>query len=170
MVLISVAISLYTAGVDINQPLIYLQKGYKHGKAYYFCARELPMKEYATGNRVVLEKRAAESFVDMVSDAAKDGFHIKVNHSYRTYWEQKRLKRRKGDLAAKPGWSDHQVGRSIDIIGTRRLINGKHYRTILYWWLRKNASKYGFYEDVAGEKWHWTYYEKGEEPKWIANN
>ncbi len=56
-----------------------------------------------------------------------------------------------GNLAAKPGYSHHQNGISMDVGG----IGG--YNTKAYNWLKANASKYGFQNDVRGEFWHWTY-------------
>ncbi len=150
---------LFLAGGDVSTTS-YFEKGYCQGKPFYFSAIELPMKEVATGEKVILESRAADKFKDMIADAAKEGFYIGINHSYRTHHEQRILKRRKGELAAKAGWSTHQMGKSVDIIGTRRKIKGKYYRTILFWWLKRNGPKHGFYNDVPGESWHWTYYEE----------
>jgi LAS superfamily LD-carboxypeptidase LdcB len=56
-----------------------------------------------------------------------------------------------GNLAAKPGYSNHQNGISMDVGG----ING--YNTKAYSWLKANAAKYGFKNDVGGEYWHWTF-------------
>jgi LAS superfamily LD-carboxypeptidase LdcB len=149
---------LFLAGGNMDTTS-YFERGYCQGKPFYFSAIELPMREVATGEKVILEKAAADRFKDMVSDAAKEGYYIGINHSYRTHSQQRVLKRRKGKLAAKAGWSTHQMGRSVDLTGTRRKIEGKHYRTILYWWLKRNAPKYGFYNDVSDEPWHWTHYE-----------
>lgn len=152
---------LSVAGGDFEDASFF-EKGYCEGKPFYFSAREVPMREVATGEKVILETKAAESFKDMIADAAKEGYYIGVNHSYRTYYQQRVLKREKGELAAKAGWSTHQMGRSVDLIGTRRKIKGKHYRTILYWWLKRNAPRYGFYNDVPREPWHWTYYKNNK--------
>jgi LAS superfamily LD-carboxypeptidase LdcB len=56
-----------------------------------------------------------------------------------------------GNLAAKPGYSNHQNGISVDIGG----ING--YGTKAFKWMQQNAGRYGFINDVRGEFWHWTY-------------
>jgi LAS superfamily LD-carboxypeptidase LdcB len=56
-----------------------------------------------------------------------------------------------GNLAARPGYSNHQGGVSMDIGG----VNG--YGTSACRWLQANASRYGFVNDVAGESWHWTF-------------
>tara|TARA_Y100000310_G_scaffold187723_1_gene187739 strand:- start:6157 stop:6666 length:510 start_codon:yes stop_codon:yes gene_type:complete len=106
---------------------------------------------------LLLSMEAAEQFREMMVRAAKDGFHLQVISAFRTHREQRILRKRKGDIAALPGWSNHQQGLSVDLAGTTRKIKGKRYRTILYWWLVRNAKKYGFYNDVPNEPWHWTY-------------
>ena len=95
---------------------------------------------------------AASSFQRMAAAASLDGVAIRVTDSYRSYDEQASLAQRKGlygkgGLAARPGTSNHGWGRSLDIDtagGTAE-------------WLRANAARFGFHEDVPGEPWHWTY-------------
>ena len=106
---------------------------------------------------LLLSAEAADHFREMMVRAAKDGFHLQVISAFRTHREQRILRKRRGDLAAPPGWSNHQQGLSVDLAGTTREIRGKKYRTILYWWLVRNAKEYGFYNDVPHEPWHWTY-------------
>ncbi len=95
---------------------------------------------------------AARQFRAMAEAAAREGITIRVSDSYRTYDEQVRLAETKGiygqgGLAAVPGTSNHGWGRALDIDtagGTAE-------------WLRANATRFGFHEDVPGEPWHWTY-------------
>lgn len=95
---------------------------------------------------------AADAFARMAEAAAREGVTIRVTDSYRGYDAQVDLARRKGlysqgGLAARPGTSNHGWGRSLDIdtgAGTAE-------------WLRANATRFGFHEDVPGEPWHWTY-------------
>jgi len=114
------------------------------------------------GNGKALREEAAGPFLQMVEAAAREGVTITVTSAFRTMAEQERLYTcyltklcNNGNLAAKPGWSTHQSGRSVDLNTgsgvTARL--GKVYR-----WLASNASKYGFKNDVSSEPWHWTYY------------
>jgi len=135
-------------------------KGYKHGKPYFLYVSSIHQKD-SGGDSLSLSSTAAERFREMTTAAAQDGFYLRVTSAYRTYRQQFRLKRRKGDFAAKPGWSTHQQGMSIDICGTTKTIGGKKYRTILYWWMVRNARKYGFYNDVEEELWHWTFIKDG---------
>lgn len=171
-------------------PDILLAQGYSRGKPYTFVAKELPLISPLTKKRIVLEAEAADSFVDLLSDATKHGIHIEINYGHRTHKEQRSVKkwmvaRGKGDLVAEPGWSTHESGLSLDIKGCIVFISnlklsskpklkkdvvkwhkmgacaksdkGYQCKTELYWWLKKNAPRYGFYNDVPKEPWHWSF-------------
>ncbi len=56
-----------------------------------------------------------------------------------------------GNLAARPGYSNHQGGTSADLS-----VPGG-YGSSTYRWLSNNARRYGFVNDVSGEPWHWTF-------------
>lgn len=95
---------------------------------------------------------AAVEFREMAAAAEADGVRIRVTDSYRSYDAQVDLARRKGlysegGLAARPGTSNHGWGRSLDIDTGGGAAE----------WLRANAARFGFHEDVRGEPWHWTY-------------
>lgn len=108
-----------------------------------------------------LQREAAEAFLEMHAAAAKDGIELVVNSSFRSMTEQKKMFRKKGPaLAAQPGFSNHQFGLAVDIAGTEVYISGacnKKCPTITYWWLKRNASKFGFYQTLSHERWHWQY-------------
>jgi zinc D-Ala-D-Ala carboxypeptidase len=95
---------------------------------------------------------AAESLTRMMADAKQDGVTIGITDSYRPYEEQVDLAKRKGlysqgGLAAKPGTSEHGWGMAADLD-----LNGKALT-----WMRANAGRYGFDENVPRESWHWAY-------------
>lgn len=88
----------------------------------------------------------------MIADAKRDGVTIGITDSYRPYEEQVDLARRKGlysqgGLAAKPGTSEHGWGMATDLD-----LDAKAQA-----WMRKNADRYGFVENVPREPWHWAY-------------
>ncbi len=67
------------------------------------------------------------------------------------YW--RRYQNGTGNLAAWPGTSIHGWALSADLA-----IEGGPRPTGIYLdWLRANAAKYGFVNDVASESWHWSY-------------
>jgi hypothetical protein len=95
---------------------------------------------------------AARQFRRMDAAARAAGLDLHVNSGYRGYAEQAQLYRDyqngTGNLAAPPGRSTHGVGLSADIdVNNPKVLA----------WLRENAGKYGFVNDVPSEKWHWTY-------------
>jgi hypothetical protein len=99
-----------------------------------------------------LSADAAAAFKAMAADARRAGVTLPVSDSYRSLDEQMAMADREGryaegGLAAEPGTSAHGWGLAVDLdLNTR---SSK--------WMRENASKYGFVEDVAREPWHWTY-------------
>lgn len=107
------------------------------------------------GNGKFMRADAAKNFLAMQSAAKRAGVNLVANSGFRSMDEQKALYQKylngTGNLAAKPGYSNHQGGISMDIGG----LGG--YNTKGYNWLKANASKYGFQNDVKGEFWHWTY-------------
>jgi D-alanyl-D-alanine carboxypeptidase len=99
---------------------------------------------------------AASSLTQMMADASKDGVKIGITDSYRPYDEQVDLARRKGlysqgGLAAKPGTSEHGWGMAADLDLDSKGLS----------WMRQNASKYGFVNNVSRESWHWAYKPNG---------
>jgi lysozyme family protein len=107
------------------------------------------------GNGKYLRADAAKNFKAMQAAASRAGVNLTANSGFRSMEEQKALYQKylngTGNLAAKPGYSNHQNGISMDIG------NVGGYNTKAYNWLKNNASKYGFQNDVRGEFWHWTY-------------
>jgi LAS superfamily LD-carboxypeptidase LdcB len=99
-----------------------------------------------------LAPAAAAAFRRMRADAARAGIEIGVTGAYRDYDAQVDLANRKGlysngGLAARPGTSQHGWGLAVDID-----VNAAGQA-----WLRANAARYGFFEDVPREPWHWEF-------------
>lgn len=95
---------------------------------------------------------AAAAFKRLRADASAAGITIGVTDSYRSYEQQVDLAQRKGlysegGLAAKPGTSDHGWGKSVDL----------DLNPAAQAWMRENAQRYGFSENVPREPWHWTF-------------
>jgi peptidoglycan hydrolase-like protein with peptidoglycan-binding domain len=122
--------------------------GYQNG-------RPVSVKLASIGGGKWLNARAAPQFLAMMKAARAAGVHLSVSSAFRTMDEQRYLyhlyQTGRGNLAARPGYSNHQMGLSVDIGG----IGG--YGTRAYNWLKHNAPRYGFVNDVGGEFWHWTY-------------
>jgi D-alanyl-D-alanine dipeptidase len=99
-----------------------------------------------------LAKPAAGAFLRMQAAASKEGVTIGLTDSYRTYDEQVDVAARtgiygQGGWAAVPGTSNHGWGFALDL----------DLDDSAQAWMRDNGWKYGYYEDVPNEPWHWTY-------------
>lgn len=130
-----------------------------------FQHKEL-VKGYALlDNTIRLSQVVAQKFQRMVDAAAKDGVrHFMISSGYRDNKEQGQLYKKMGaDYALPAGYSEHNLGLSLDIGSTQKEMNrapeGK--------WLQKNAWAYGFIlrypkdkTEITGiqyEPWHFRY-------------
>lgn len=101
---------------------------------------------------VEVEVSTARAFLSMQAAAAKDGIDLHIESGFRTADEQRALFRAwrhgRGNKAARPGESNHQSGRALDIGVMNRAA---------YEWLEANAATFRFKRTVKGEPWHWEY-------------
>lgn len=96
---------------------------------------------------------AADAFKAMRAAAAKDKVDLGITDSYRSYAAQVDVKRRKPNLAATPGRSNHGWGLAFD------MSFGSNQNSPGYKWMVQNASKFGFKGPLQKpfEPWHWEY-------------
>ena len=99
-----------------------------------------------------LSRDAAAAFKSMAAAARRDGVVLSVSDSYRSLEQQESIVEThghysEGGYAAEPGTSPHGWGLAVDLDVDARTLR----------WMRNNAAKYGFVEDVAREPWHWTF-------------
>ena len=102
-----------------------------------------------------VEVSTAEAFRSMRDAAAADGVLLWIYSGFRSHERQKLLyqayREGWGNKAARPGHSNHQSGRALDIyIGDPGILD----------WLEKNGKTFGFKRTVRGEPWHWEYTKK----------
>lgn len=103
-------------------------------------------------NGTAVEVRTAAAFRAMAKAARRAGVALSVASGFRSHAQQTKLykqyQRGQGNLAARPGYSNHQSGRALDIyISDQKALV----------WLESNAAKFGFYRTVPGEPWHWEF-------------
>lgn len=115
---------------------------------------------YSAGNRTnicvvsvdgkLVEVRTAQAFASMRAAASASGVHISVVSGFRTMDQQRYLYNLylsgRGNLAARPGYSNHQSGLALDLNTSSAGV---------YNWMSRNASRYGFRRTVPSEAWHW---------------
>ncbi|MFE0560740.1 D-alanyl-D-alanine carboxypeptidase family protein [Paenibacillus sp. NPDC058910] len=116
-------------------------------------------------NTIRLSRSVAEKFGDMVETAGEDGVNrFMISSGYRDEGEQEQLYREKGsDYALPPGYSEHNLGLSMDIGSTQQSID----RSPEGKWLKEHAWAHGFIlrypedkTEITGiqyEPWHFRY-------------
>ncbi|CAF0857974.1 unnamed protein product [Didymodactylos carnosus] len=111
--------------------------------------------------------KTACAFDKMYTAASKAGVSIKIASAFRTvarqnyFWNCYVTKKcNNGNLAARPGTSNHGKGQALDLntncgkqTGARPACGGSK----VYQWLYKNGHKYGFTRTVKSEPWHWEF-------------
>ena len=123
-----------------------------------------------------LVKIAYDNFIKMADNARKEGLTIKVTTGYRSYNFQSTLYynyvkldgvKNADTYSARPGYSEHQLGYSVDLTNKNNISFSEFEYTDEFKWLQKNAHKYGFImrypkekEYITGyiyESWHYRY-------------
>jgi LAS superfamily LD-carboxypeptidase LdcB len=99
-----------------------------------------------------VEVHTAKAFRLMAKAARKAGIELGIRSGYRSFKKQaalyKQYRKGNGNLAAPPGYSNHESGRALDLFVTDHRV---------YEWLKGHAATYGFHRTVPGEAWHWEY-------------
>ena len=100
-------------------------------------------------------KPTGDAFLKMQKAADAAGVRLTINSGFRTMAEQEHLygcyihhSCNNGNLAAKPGYSNHQSGRALDLTTSS--------------WLVNNAARFGFKRTVPSEAWHYEFF--GNDP------
>ena len=123
----------------------------------YSGGKELGQITLITVDGKPVEQQTGLQFLAMRAAALKAGVKLKLNSGFRTWAEQVRLYALylagRGNLAAKPGFSNHQSGLAVDI----QVDNS--FTSPVYRWLEANAARYGFVNTGKSfsqpEPWHW---------------
>ena len=122
-----------------------------------------------------LRKEAKEHFEKLAYDANLLGYRIIAVSAYRDYDYQEKLYNNyvkeygfeyAEKCSAKPGYSEHQTGLAVDVMGSNSDYN-KFAESKEFEWMKNNAHLYGFIlrypkgkENITGykyEPWHYRY-------------
>ncbi len=123
-------------------------------------------KQFGTSiDSISLSIEVGHVFSNMMEAAKKDGLvHFSVNSGFRSFEEQAKLYNELGSAyALPPGYSEHNLGLSIDVGSTLMKMESAPEGK----WMEENAWKYGFIlrypkdkTDITGieyEPWHFRY-------------
>lgn len=121
--------------------------GYRRGKKISICVTKIDGK--------LVEVNTARAYLRMRSAARKKGVTLYVVSGFRSMAQQRYLyncyKTKRcngGNLAAPPGYSNHQSGKALDLNTSARGV---------YSFLANRGKSYGFRRTVPSEKWHWEH-------------
>lgn len=151
--------------VLVNKNNAIHDEGVPNDIIYLYENKELIKGAVLLDNTIQLSTSVAEKFGEMVDAAAGNGInHFMISSGYRDNTEQEKLFVEKGsDYALPAGYSEHNVGLSLDIGSTLKSIDQAPEGE----WLKENAWDYGFIlrypsnkTDITGiqfEPWHFRY-------------
>jgi hypothetical protein len=133
---------------DLNQTSsCHRVTGYRSGHKMNICVTTIDGK--------YVEVNTARAYLRMRKAARKVGVTMHVVSGFRSMASQRYLyhcyKTKKcngGNLAAVPGYSNHQSGHALDLNTSARGV---------YSYLANHGKAYGFRRTVPSEKWHWEH-------------
>ena len=133
--------------------------------------KKIPVEFTYNKSKLYLEEKACDAFTEMAESALEDGVHLLAHSGYRSVRYQRVIfaklmaqGRTWEDLiryVAPPGYSEHMLGRAVDLYPS----NWRFADTQDYKWLQENGARFGFVETYpensdAGfpwESWHWSH-------------
>ena len=132
--------------------------------------------KYYYGEAKKIRSEVYEAFKRMWNAAHEEGIYLIIVSAYRDYDSQVQVyndyqlslgTNYADSIAARPGYSEHQTGLSLDIYSKDSTVASTFKNSKAYEWLINNAHKYGFilrYPDgkkkITGfnyESWHYRY-------------
>lgn len=151
----------------------------KYSKVYFLNEHFLPESTSPIDPAFVLRdepeyihSKVLPFLTDLLEDAKEDGVDLITSSGYRSFGEQKSIKNTytiiygvgANTFAADQGYSEHQLGTTVDFTTTNNAALDGFEATPAYAWLQKNAHRYGFTlsypKDNAYyifEPWHWRF-------------
>jgi hypothetical protein len=121
--------------------------GYTDGRAFSITVIEVDGKP--------VERQTANHYVAMQRAAAAAGVSLRIGSGFRTNAEQQyfyscyvNCNCNNCNLAARPGYSNHQSGSALDLNTSESGVLN---------WLNAHAAAYGFARTVSSEPWHWEW-------------
>jgi zinc D-Ala-D-Ala carboxypeptidase len=159
--------------------LILVNKRYTLSSGYVPTKLVRPKVPSINRSKIIMTPEAAKALEALFKKARRDKIKLIAISGYRSYWYQSAIFKssvkkygsikKANQFIAKPGQSEHQTGLAIDLSSTsvrNQLIQSYAY-TREGWWLKENASEFGFIirypkgkEKVTGykfEPWHLRY-------------
>lgn len=131
---------------------------------------------YCNGSPATVSLQTADAFSDLCSAATAAGLNLRVTSSYRSYqdqmatyayWVTTDSLAAAETYSARPGYSEHQTGTTIDFAVVDGPVLSNFCGTAEQLWLANNAHNYGFIQrytvenqpvtGFSAECWHYRY-------------
>lgn len=165
----SLTLSLTACMHDVEEGFDYIEpEDDRSNEAYqglYDCT-ERSDNGYRQGSRFAItvvkvdnkpvETNTANAYIAMQNAARNDGVNLRIVSGFRTMAEQQYLYNcyingncNNGNLAARPGYSNHQSGHALDLNTSDSGVSS---------WLNRKGAQFGFNRTVASEPWHWEWW------------
>lgn len=162
---------------DLSKDTLVITNKFYHLKENYMPNDLVAVSnKYYYGSNHKIRKVAYDAFIDMWNAAHDENIYLIINSSFRPYSSQVSVydayKNTKGttyadSVAARPGYSEHQTGLSIDVFSKENTTTANFKGSTAHVWLQNNAHRFGFIEryqedkveitGFAAEAWHWRY-------------
>ena len=127
----------------------------EHGDTGYRSGDPFTIRVVTVDGRAV-ERATANAYIAMQEQARRAGVTLRVISGFRTMDQQEELygcyincNCNNCNLAARPGYSNHQRGHALDLNTSESGVLS---------WLNNHADEFGFARTVPSEDWHWEYW------------
>lgn len=149
------------------------------GHLPYQEAPETELAPISADGSMRLRKAAAQAFIEMQDDARGSGVILVPISAFRSKATQEKLffevkkqrnqeTRKRAEVSAPPGYSEHHTGYAIDIGDGRTPatnLSTSFANTAAFRWLQNNAAQYSFElsfpennpQGISYEPWHWRF-------------
>jgi D-alanyl-D-alanine carboxypeptidase len=149
------------------------------GHLPYQEAPETELAPITADGGMRLRKTAAQAFIEMQNDARRTGVILLPISAFRSKAAQEKLffevkkqrnqeTRKRAEVSAPPGYSEHHTGYAIDIGDGRTPatnLSTSFANTAAFRWLQNNAAQYSFElsfpennpQGISYEPWHWRF-------------
>ncbi|BAQ64455.1 D-alanyl-D-alanine carboxypeptidase family protein [Geminocystis sp. NIES-3709] len=149
------------------------------GHLPYEQAPQSDLKPITRDGGIQLRGKAADKFLQMQTDARRQGIILAPISGFRSIKDQEYLffkvkeqrkqpTSKRAEVSAPPGYSEHHTGYAIDIgdgNAPATNLNTNFEQTSAYKWLSQNAAKYSFelsftpdnLQGISYEPWHWRF-------------
>lgn len=134
-----------TATVTSGSSACRTATGYVRGRAITICV--------TTIDGHLVEIHTAQAYLRMRAAASRAGVSLHIVSGFRTMAQQRYLYNLylsgRGNLAARPGYSNHQSGHALDLNTSAGGVSS---------WLARHGDEYGVRRTVPSEVWHWEHW------------